>query len=246
MNLLVISDLHLDSGDKAGFFQWNEYEFILALEQIRKQFKIDKVILNGDVYELFKYRIEDIKSSYGVLDRYFNDKDIIFIKGNHDLISRSGLLSYQVTNTAGQTIYIEHGHNADWFNGSRLGRALGKFGLSFMKAISGNEIMLKFYQQIVAYNEELTKIPKKYNTLKYLTYAMKLLKHFDVVILGHTHKLESHHTYFLNKKKRYLNCGSCSLGRFQGIVINTETLKYELIKETKESLKNAPSLSYVD
>jgi hypothetical protein len=52
-----------------------------------------------------------------------------------------------------------------------------------------------------------------------------------MVILAHTHKLESHHTYYLNKKKRYLNCGSCSMGRFQGVVLDTETLDYELIKK---------------
>lgn len=42
----------------------------------------------------------------------------------------------------------------------------------------------------------------------------------------------------LYKKKRYLNTGSCSLGRFQGIVLDTETLKYELIKEVRGSVKS--------
>jgi hypothetical protein len=158
----------------------------------------------------------------------------------------SGENNYLISNSKDQTIYIEHGHNADWFNGSRLGRALGKLGLSVMKIVSASPFMFKLYLGIVSFNEEINKIPKKYNTLKYLTYAMKLLKHYDVVILGHTHKLESHHTYFLNRKKRYLNCGSCSLGRFQGIVLDTETLKYELIKETKESLKNRLSLHYIE
>jgi predicted phosphodiesterase len=246
MNILIISDLHLDTNDKAGLFQWNELEFILVLERIRKHYSIDKIILNGDVYELFKYSLDDIKNANQVLVNYLNDKDIIFVRGNHDLVNTLGEASYMITNSKGQTIYIEHGHNADWFNGSRIGRALGKFGLSFMKRVSESKFMLNIYLYIVAMNEEINKIPKKYNTLKYLTYAMKLLKEFDVVILGHTHKLESHHTYFLNRKKRYLNCGSCSLGRFQGIVLDTESLKYELIKETKESLKNAYSLQYVN
>ncbi|MDZ7632953.1 MAG: hypothetical protein U5L72_00325 [Bacteroidales bacterium] len=91
---------------------------------------------------------------------------------------------------------------------------------------------------IVAVEESLNSVPRKYNTLKYLTYALNLLKENDMVILAHTHKLESHHTYYLNKKKRYLNCGSCSLGRFQGIVLDTETLRYDLIKATRESVYN--------
>lgn len=245
MNLLIISDLHIDKNDKVGLFQWNELEFILQLERIRHHFQIDKLILNGDVFELFKYSPDDIKKANPVLTKYFNDKDIIFIRGNHDMASDIGENNYLISNLKDQTIYIEHGHNADWFDGSRLGRALGKLGLSVMKKMSSSPFMFKFYLMIVNFNEEINKIPKRYNTLKYLTYAMKLLKEYDVVILGHTHKLESHHTYFLNRKKRYLNCGSCSLGRFQGIVLDTETLKYELIKETKESLKNKYSLQYI-
>ena len=103
---------------------------------------------------------------------------------------------------------------------------------------------MDIYFRIVAIQEQINHIPKSYNTIKYLTYALKVLQKFDVVILGHTHKLESHHTYYLNKKKRYLNSGSCSLGRFQGILIDTETLKYELIKETRESIKNSKQMAY--
>jgi len=97
---------------------------------------------------------------------------------------------------------------------------------------------MDIYFKIVAFDDQINHIPKKYNSIKYLTYALKLLKEHDVVILAHTHKLESHHTYYLNMKKRYLNCGSCSLGRFQAIVMDTETLKYELIKENKEAMKD--------
>jgi predicted phosphodiesterase len=104
--------------------------------------------------------------------------------------------------------------------------------------------MMDIYFKIVALEEQINQIPKKYNTIKYLTYALKLLKEHDVVILAHTHKLESHHTYYLNKKKRYLNSGSCSLGRFQCIVMDTETLKYELIKESKESIMNSYPMHY--
>jgi predicted phosphodiesterase len=103
---------------------------------------------------------------------------------------------------------------------------------------------MDIYFKIVAFEDQINHIPKSYNTIKYLSYALKLLKEHDMVILSHTHKLESHHTYYLNKKKRYLNSGSCSLGRFQGILMDTETLKYELIKETKESIKNSRQMAY--
>jgi predicted phosphodiesterase len=211
----------------------------MQIEGLRDVYNIEKVIFNGDVYELLKYRQEDIKKAHPVLMRYFTDNDFIFIKGNHDLVSDEGYDSYQITNSSGQIIHIEHGHTADWFNGSRLGRSVGRFGLLLLKKMSRYKFLMDIYFKIVAFEDQINHIPKNYNTLKYLTYARRLLRKYDVVILAHTHKLESHHTYYLNKKKRYLNCGTCSLGRFQGILMNTETLKYELIKETSDSIKNS-------
>ena len=87
----------------------------------------------------------------------------------------------------------------------------------------------KFYSA-VDYFDDVNRIPRKYNTIKYLMYALKLLKKYDMVILGHTHKLESHKVYYLNSKKIYLNCGTCSLGRFQAVVVDTESFDFETIK----------------
>ena len=239
MNILVLSDLHIDACDNFGAFQWNEMDLIMQIEGIRDIYSIDKVILNGDVFELIKYSFEEIKKANPTLMRYFDDNDFIFIKGNHDIVNDFGRDYYNIKNSQGQIIHIEHGHNADWINGTKLGRAIGKFGLLLLKSISHHKPLMDIYFKILALEEQINHIPKKYNTLKYLTYALKLLKEYDVVILSHTHKLESHHTYYLNKKKRYLNSGSCSLGRFQGIIMDTETLKYELIKESKESIRNS-------
>jgi predicted phosphodiesterase len=244
MNILVLSDLHIDTCDKFGTFQWNEMDLIMQIEGIRDIYSIDKVIFNGDVFELFKYTYEDISKANPALMRYFSDNDFIFIRGNHDIVNEFALDHFDITNSRGQTIHIEHGHNADWLNGTRIGRAIGRFGLSLLKKMSRSKMMMDFYFKIVALEEQINQIPKRYNTIKYLTYALKLLKEHDVVILGHTHKLESHHTYYLNKKKRYLNSGSCSLGRFQCIIMDTETLKYELIKESKESIMNSYPMRY--
>lgn len=244
MNILVISDLHIDTRDNFGTFQWDEMDLIMQIEGMRDIHEVDKVIFNGDVFELFKYRYDDIRKANPILMRYFADNDFVFIKGNHDIVSDYGVNSYDIVNSHGQSIHIEHGHNADWLNGTRFGRAIGKYGLSLLKKMTHSKTMMNIYFKVVAIEDQINHIPKKYNTIKYLTYALKLLKEHDVVILGHTHKLESHHTYYLNKKKRYLNSGSCSMGRFQGIIMDTETLKYELIKESKESIKNSYQMAY--
>jgi predicted phosphodiesterase len=238
MNILVLSDLHIDTGDSFGTFQWNENDFISQIEKMKYLYSPDKIIFNGDTFELLKYRYEDIVNANKTLIEYLRNKDFVFIKGNHDLLYDSAVNEYEITNSSGQTIHIEHGHNADWFDGSKLGRAVSKLGFSLLKKLSDYKFLMDIYFKIVAFGDQINHIPKKYNTLKYLTYALKLLKEHDVVILSHTHKLESHHTYYLNKKKRYLNTGSCSMGRFQGIVMDTETLRYDLIKEAKGSLEN--------
>ncbi|MFH0841136.1 MAG: metallophosphoesterase family protein [Bacteroidota bacterium] len=237
MNLLIISDLHIDTCDSFGAFQWDEMEFISQVERIRDQYNIDKVVFNGDIFELLKYSYDEISRANPVLIGYFGSKDFIFIKGNHDMVNDFGRDSVQFINSAGQKIYIEHGHNADWFNGSRFGRVIGKMGFSVLKKMSNSKYLMNLYFSIVTKGEQINHIPKRYDTLKYLIYALKLLKEHDTVILGHTHKLESHHTYYLNNKKRYLNCGTCSMGRFQGIVLDTESMKYELIRETTDSIR---------
>lgn len=236
MNILVISDLHIDACDRLGTFKWDQSELISHLERMREEYSLEKIILNGDTFDLLKYTREEINSANRLLVDYFSDESFVFINGNHDLINSRGVEFFRIVNSAGQVIHIEHGHNADWFNGSRAGRAISKFGFRVLKRLSGSHHLRNLYFRVVAMEESLNRVPRKYNTLKYLSYALKLLKELDVVILGHTHKLESHHTYYFNRKKRYLNCGSCSLGRFQGIVLDTETLRYDLIKETSETV----------
>ena len=245
MTVLIISDLHIDAGDRIGTFHWDQQELVNHIEKMRQRYNLARIIFNGDTFEHLKYSQEEINKANGSLIKYFRNKDFVFINGNHDMFYEKGVDYYHITNSSGQVIHIEHGHHADWYNGSRLGRRMSKFGFSLLKKFSGAEVLRKTYFRIISIQESLNRVPKKYNTLKYLTYAMKLLKDYDVVILGHTHKLESHHTYYLNKKKRYLNCGSCSLGRFQGIVIDTETLKYDLIKETSETVEKLYSVPMV-
>lgn len=236
MKLLIVSDLHLDTHDRYGICQWSESELIACIEQMRELHRIDKIVLNGDIYELFKYKYENIANSNQAFIKYISSNDFIYIRGNHDIIHSSGKESFTMTNSRGQKIHIEHGHKADWLNGTKVGRLISRVILSTVNRLSRYERILRLYMRAVEFDDEVNRVPKKYNSYKYLTYALRLLKEYDLVILGHTHKMESHHTYYLNKKKRYLNCGACSLGRFQAIVLDSETLEYEMIKTDKESL----------
>jgi len=236
MNILVLSDLHIDKGDRFGVFKWDTDLFISHIEGLIKRFNIEKVILNGDVFELYKYQYADIVKHNKELVSFLSKSIFVHIKGNHDISSKKALDSYCIRNKSGQTIYFEHGHKADFLNGTLLGRKICKIFLLLLKYLMRNKNVYNAYYRYIEIDDQITRIPKKYNSYKYLQHALKLLKQYDVVFLGHTHKIESHHTYYLNRKKRYINCGSCSMGRFQAVLFNTESLRYEIIKTDMHNL----------
>lgn len=230
MNILIISDLHIGSNGNFDNFSWDTGRFIKKVEKIKIKYNVDKLILNGDIFDLYQYSFEDIRANKKQLIDYLINENNIYIRGNHDIFNDFAVDHYKIINSKGKTIYIEHGHNADFLNGTNLGRFISIVGYKLLKAISSYRFVMKAYNRAVEKNDMVDRVPKKYNSIQYLSYALRLLKSYDVVVLGHTHKIESHKTYFLTRKKLYINCGTCSLGRFQGVIIDTETLKYETIK----------------
>ncbi len=230
MILLVISDLHIDTGKKLGTFGWKAKDFMSTLDRVIEHYDIDKVILNGDIFDLYKYSYTEIAEVNAKIIDYFNRKGFIQLRGNHDIWVPHTHDHFHIKNSAGKTIHIEHGHKADFLNGTRFGRFISVTMYSFLKwLVRFRWVERKFYSA-VDYFDDVNRIPRKYNTIKYLMYALKLLKKYDMVILGHTHKLESHKVYYLNSKKIYLNCGTCSLRRFQAVVVDTESFDFETIK----------------
>lgn len=242
MKIMVISDLHLDTNSGFGTCGWQESQFMDALKTFKHNHHIEQIILNGDIYEMYKHSFSDIENNNKTLVNYLRSEDFIYVKGNHDLINDFGTETHVITNSKGEKILIEHGHNADFLNGTRIGRFISKRLNKFVNVLVNRSKMLyNVYMKVIEFEDEANRIPKKYNSYKYLGYALKLLKQYDVVILGHTHKMELHKTYYLNKKKLYINTGSCSLGRFQAVILDTETLRYETVKvKNYDELVNTP------
>ena len=230
MKLLIISDLHIGAGDEFGTFGWNDDTFIQKIKNTIETENIDQVILNGDIYELYKYSYSKIYARHKKLIEFFKKSNFVYIRGNHDFINHRGMDNFNITNSKNQTIHIEHGHNCDLLNGSVTGRIISKILFKLIQVIVKLPSCAKLYHKIVEFDDQINRVPRKYDSYKYLKYALKLLKTHDVVIFGHTHKIESHRTYYLNNKKLYLNSGSCSHGRFQAVTIDTETLYYDTIK----------------
>lgn len=238
MKLLIISDLHIGAEDSFGTFGWNDDLFIKKIKETIETENIDQVILNGDIYDLYKYSYAKIYAHHKKLIVFFKKSKFVYIRGNHDFINRKGLNNFTITNSKNQTIHIEHGHNYDLLDGSIIGRRISLLLFKIIQVMVKVSFLSKIYHKIVEFDDQINRIPRKYNSYNYLKNALKLLKTYDVVIFGHTHKIESHRTYYLNNKKLYLNSGSCSHGRFQGVIIDTETLYYDTIKISKESKIN--------
>jgi predicted phosphodiesterase len=223
MKLLIISDLHLCNGSRFGAFKWNQREFIDMLDTLISAHSIDKVVLNGDVYELCTYSFDQIAATHAALLDYFDRIKPIYIRGNHDIANEKAYDHYLIVNDKGEKIYIEHGHKADFLNGTSLGRLISRTLLKLLKGAGKARWIRELYFDYLRKDAGFTEF-RKYHSHKYLSHAMRLLKRYDVVILGHTHKMEAHNSFYYNHKKQYLNSGTCSLGRFQGIVLDTETL----------------------
>ena len=228
MKILVISDLHISTENQLGVFGWNADDFISEIDRAIKQFCIDKVILNGDTFDLYRNKLREIVASNRRLIDYFKAIGAVYVKGNHDEALGRGCECYSVRNSVNKSIHIEHGHKADFINGTRIGRLLSRYFFKLLKLLLGRPVIQTLYNSFLDFDEGF-RGKGKYDCFKYHRYAMKLLRKHDVVILGHTHKIEVHNTYFRRGNKYYINSGSCSFGRFQAVVLDTESLHFETL-----------------
>ena len=228
MKLLIVSDLHLSDTDAIGTFGWRQKDFVERMESVRKDNAIDRVILNGDIFDLYKSDFRDIAAKNAPLIDYLKGIHAVFIRGNHDSGLSFGRDHLRIVNCKGEQIHIEHGHRGDFINGTKLGRLMTALFYKILKLGARLSITRLFYFAYLMHDEGLKGLGK-YNSYKYLRYAVKLLRKSDVVVLGHTHKMEVHDTFWKNSKKRYFNSGACTFGRFQGIILNTETLTHSTI-----------------
>jgi predicted phosphodiesterase len=223
MKLFIVSDLHISDTDNLGTFGWGQDEFIERMESIRNNHGIDRIILNGDVFDLYKSDFRDIEARHHRVIDYLKGIGAVFLKGNHDGGLPFGQDNLRIVNGKGERIHIEHGHRGDFINGTMLGRFATTLFYKILKLAARLSVTRRLYYAYLLHDEGLKGLGK-YNSYKYLRYAVKLLRKADVVVLGHTHKMEIHDSFWRNSKKRYFNSGACTFGRFQGIILNTETL----------------------
>jgi len=153
MNILILSDLHLSNNDSFSTFGWNEDEFLAKLDLTCAMYGVDKIILNGDIFELCKYDPQEIAKSNNRLLNYLTVNKAVYIRGNHDYSGKDGLDYYRIVNSRGKSIHIEHGHNADFFGGTPTGRFLNDFFFIALKRLFAIPIIRNLYFGILNLDE---------------------------------------------------------------------------------------------
>ncbi len=182
--LVIFSDLHMGDGGKNDEFKPNAPLFSEVLKKyyLEREYRL---VLNGDVEELYKFKVKDVfkawKDIYDIFDRFDSRGHFYKIIGNHDfLASHKSFPNANKNLLEGIRIYIEdvpvflyHGHQtANYFE---------KY----------NPIAKLFVRTFVnAFGIENSSFPidsdKKFRTEVY-AYKFASMKKL-ISILGHTHR----------------------------------------------------------
>ena len=216
----IISDLHLADGSRRDDFKKNRANFKNFLRIVKKQKA--QLIIAGDFLELWQTNPIDIARTYSDILNNLISLQAKIIIGNHDYYLqhfRQLNFLYDSFRIPGTRIFIQHGHQFDRFNDPK--RLIYMGNLAAMSAGIMEDIHPDLDETAMSFLESLhQKLKSALSPIhtpgtnrrqylshggdfsEYLTGAKKLLKKFDYVILGHTHKPG---TAF---KGRYLNSGS--------------------------------------
>jgi len=237
----IISDLHLADGTRRDDFKNNHTKFKDFLQMVKKQKA--QLIIAGDFLELWQTNPIDIARTYSdILNELIAIQAKIII-GNHDYYLhhfRKLKFLYDSYRIPGTKIFIQHGHQFDRFNDPKRLIYLGN--LAAMSAGIMEDIHPDLDEKAMSFLNILhQKLKSAFSPLhtpgtnrrqylshggnfsEYLTGAKKLLKKYDHVILGHTHKPG---TAF---KGGYLNSGSWTSSKPTYVEVNHDgycILKY--------------------
>lgn len=209
----IFSDFHLGNGGKHDLFGHKDYPLIRILSKLLS--KNYTIILNGDVYEYWKFSERAILKAHRVLVNFIrNSPRIICLVGNHDY-DVMGHFTYLFEMKSGRQVLVSHGFQNDrWMYHPFMKFTVILAGM--LERFLGIQLERVFSK---IYSSQFDKNIEK-NTLEY---AKRMFARHDIVVCGHTH-IQTR-AEFLGKT--YLNSGHALGNRIQYIKINTrkETIK---------------------
>jgi UDP-2,3-diacylglucosamine pyrophosphatase LpxH len=184
-DLVIFSDLHMGDGSKMDDFLHNGPLFQYILEHYYEK-KNYKLILNGDIEELYRFSLKAVASRwqelYKVFKRFNNRRSLFKLVGNHDfqlsLLKRSSedipILEALKLRYHDHYILIFHGHQASqrFYNGLH-------WLINIVFRFFANSLRIKNYS--VAQNKR-----KKYKIEKRVYDFARIMK--IMALIGHTHR----------------------------------------------------------
>jgi len=244
--VLIVSDLHIGLTSNKKFYN-------KLIQKIYEQsFLYEHVILNGDVFETWKYgfirwsiksrakKINHILKEYPGLEELLTKSNVHYIAGNHDFSVRWALglpfKTFESIYIPEFDTHIEHGNNGDpRFSNKRLMRS-GGFRNHIMDWLWDNfSGMLSTGMIISKIKFELFMARIIFAATgmnqRYVNYGFELLDSLNVscVVLGHTHM---HEVIERKDGKIYANSGQ-SLDGIQGIEVAKDNVKRVRFKLSK-------------
>ena len=192
----VISDLHLGNGNWADDFRNNERIMIAALKHY--QTNGYKLILLGDVEELWQFDLKEIINRYGIsiyqAIRKFGDKRVFRVSGNHD--SRWGVPSDPILNDQSASHYAAEA--------IKLRDESGEVRIMLVHGHQGSEMsdrkiwLARFFVRLFRYVEPLLRRLRLYRNPS--TAGSRITKEYEkifyswanenrvMIICGHSHR----------------------------------------------------------
>lgn len=225
----LISDLHLGDGARADNFRQSraEHSLLRFLDLVAQ--KGQRLIINGDLFELWKFDLPICLKTYHRLLAKLQQIDghgveIIYVFGNHDfdLSYFQSLFHFVVERwDLGYHIHIEHGHRFDKDSGLTWKiRQAAVWLVSWAERWIDRNIDERLDRALQKCNIFQPKTPasRQYRGtyLEYEAEVEKLLTKYQLVIFGHTHKPL---LKLLTKHGIYANSGSWVEGRRDYIFI---------------------------
>lgn len=225
MRIAVISDIHLGRGDETDRFGHEAPQFHAFLDHLEQVG--ERIVLLGDVLDTHHGRIPFAferearivcAAHCSLSDRLLSGRyDVVF--GNHDsvLAKRPGVREEMVFYADGYRILMIHGHQFDRLLSCSAGIcALGNWlgGVAQRHGIRG---ALSFLDFIDDFANGVTR--DRSERYRRIAVALARRRGFNVIVLGHLHKLEKHE----EQGVIYLNTGSCLEGKFEYVLIDTKS-----------------------
>lgn len=232
MEIAIISDLHIGSGDQTDRFGHDDYEFLRFLKFLEANFA--RVVLLGDVFETltgreYGKRMLELKRCFQahpeVSRRLVGDRQkYIYIHGNHDLVSAEAFCSTgeHFLSHNGTSILLTHGHMFDRIStgARRTAEWLVWVGGHLLRR--GGVAVHEFFRKI---DDRLLGSADIFKHSDFETRALRAAEFMgiDVIVTGHSHTggcIDTGNTVVLNS-------GACLEGRFQYISLNPDTMEYK-------------------